>query len=213
MKNLIQLWFLGVLKSLPMDERLSKELLNVVKTSSELLNLEAEDFELLREERNTLSQWTNHIVKTFYDKLFSVPEALKILENVPREALEKTLADWYLSLLNGMPSNDFWKNQWFVGLAHIARGVDNHLMLSMMSLLQETFGDLCFKTYDPQRAWELYKAFKRITDTISSIIVEGYIVLYKVALEGLSGMKPALVDRMAFLEAQKMWKEYKNSRS
>jgi hypothetical protein len=195
-----------------MSGKLTKQLLEVINISSELIDLKPEDFEILKSERETLSKWGEEIVKTFYDKLSSAEETSKILEKFPRKSLEKTLLNWYLSILDGTPDNEFWQKQWFVALAHIARKVDNYFMLSSMSLLQETFGDLCFKYYEPKRAWEIFKAFKRITDTISAVIVEGYLVLYKVALEGLSGMKPALVDRMVLLEAQKMWQNYKQTR-
>ena len=95
-------------------------------------------------------------------------------------------------------------------MVHIARGVSNDYMLSMMSHIQLKFGELCFQEFDDIKAWQIFKSFKKVTDIIGVLIVEGYIDLYKQAIEGMSGIKPALIDRMAFLESQKMWEEYKS---
>ncbi len=184
----------------------------VIKDGSSLLDLKDIDLQILEEKSEILQKWADDIVKTFYDKLYSYPNTAKIVKKFPREALEKTLKEWYLSLLKGKPSEDFWKRQWFVGLAHIARGVDNVYMLSMMSHIQLEFGKKCFETFEKDEAWRIFEAFKKLTDVITSLIVEGYLDLYKKAIEGMSGIKPALIDRMAYLESQKMWEEYKNQR-
>lgn len=194
------------------DETLRETLRGVIKDSSQLLNLSDRDFSVLQERASTLQGWADHIVKVFYDKLFSHEGALKIIGDTPRNQLEKTLKEWYLSLLKGKPNEEFWLSQWFVGLAHIARGVSNAYMLSTMSLMQLEFGRLCFQEFDDYEAWRVFEAFKKITDIIAILIVEGYLNLYKEAVEGMSGMKPALIDRMAFLESQKMWKNYKSQR-
>ena len=192
-----------------MAVEISQNLKSVIENSSHLLDLTNEDFQNLQKNADVLAEWADIIVKSFYNKLYSNEGALKILRNIPRRALEKTLKDWYLSLLNGKPEDEFWLSQWFVGLAHIARGVDNAYMLSMMGHLQLKFGELCFQEFEDLKAWQIFKSFKRITDAISILIVEGYIDLYKRAIEGMSGLKPALIDRMAFLESQRMWEEYK----
>ena len=181
----------------------------VIKDGSSLLGLKDTDLQILEEKSEILQKWADDIVKSFYDKLYSYPNTAKIVKKFPREALEKTLKEWYLSLLKGKPSEDFWKRQWFVGLAHIARRVDNVYMLSMMSHIQLEFGKKCFETFEKDEAWRIFEAFKKLTDVITSLIVEGYLDLYKKAIEGMSGIKPALIDRMAYLESQKMWEEYK----
>lgn len=192
---------------------LPKKMDLVIKDGSSLLGLGNNDFQILAEKSEILKTWADDIVKTFYDKLYSYPNTAKIVEKFPRQALEKTLREWYLSLLKGKLSEDFWKRQWFVGLAHIAQGVDNVYMLSMMSHIQLEFGKKCFQTFEKEEAWKIFEAFKKLTDIITSLIVEGYLDLYKKAIEGMSGIKPALIDRMAFLESQKMWEEYKKQRS
>ncbi len=185
---------------------------NVVTESAQLVDLTERDFDILKERSEVLQNWADHLVKVFYDKLFSHGGTLKVLENTPRSLLEKTLRAWYLSLLEGEPGKEFWLRQWFVGLVHIARGVSNAYMLAGMSILQRAFGRLCFQHFDEGEAWYVFEAFKKITDLISILIVEGYIELFKKAVEGMSGLKPSLIDRMAFLESQKMWEAYKSKR-
>lgn len=194
------------------NEQILTTLRQVINNSSHLLDLTPQDFEILHKNADILQEWADEIVKSFYDKLYSNEGALKILESVSRKSLERTLKSWFLSLLNGKPEEDFWVTQWFVGLVHIAKGVSNDYMLSMMSHLQLKFGELCFQEFDDIKAWQIFKSFKKVTDIIGVLIVEGYIDLYKQAIEGMSGIKPALIDRMAFLESQKMWDEYKSKR-
>ena len=194
-----------------LDNLLLSNLRRVINNSFQLLDLKPEDFEVLNRNAETLQEWAEEIVRSFYDKLYSNEDALKILEGIPRQSLEKTLKGWYLSLLSGKPDEDFWISQWLVGLVHIAKGVSNDYMLSMMSHIQLKFGELCFQEFDDIKAWQIFKAFKKITDIIGVLIVEGYIELYKKAIEGMSGIKPALIDRMAFLESQRMWEEHKRT--
>jgi len=194
-----------------LDNLLLSNLRRVINNSFQLLDLKPEDFEVLNRNAETLQEWAEEIVRSFYDKLYSNEDALKILEGIPRQSLEKTLKDWYLNLLNGKPDEDFWISQWLVGLVHIAKGVSNDYMLSMMSHIQLKFGELCFQEFDDIKAWQIFKSFKKVTDIIGVLIVEGYIELYKKAIEGMSGIKPSLIDRMAFLESQRMWEEHKRT--
>ena len=195
------------------NPQLAERIEGVVRECAALVDLTERDFDILKERSEVLGNWADHLVKVFYDKLFSHEGTSKVLESTPRSSLERTLKGWYLSLLKGNPDREFWLRQWFIGLIHIARGVSNAYMLSAMSLLQREFGRLCFQHFEEGEAWYIFEAFKKITDLISVLIVEGYTDLYKKAVEGMSGIKPSLIDRMAFLESQKMWEAYKNERN
>ena len=194
-----------------LDENLRK-VREIVSLASALLNLSEEDFQILHERSNILQKWSDRIVETFYETHLRNPDARRLVENLPREEFEKTLREWYLSLLRGKPDDRFWLMQWIVALEYLAKGVQNAQMASLlqMGIVQLEFGRLCFEKFDRQTAWRIFEAFKRITTAINALVVEGYRTFYIRALENMTGIKPQLLERMVLLESRRMWEEYRN---
>jgi hypothetical protein len=80
-------------------------------------------------------------------------------------------------------------------------------MIGMMSRTQQFFLKKCMETFDTERALEVFGAFKRITDTITGLIAEGYFLSYVEATERMTGQSRALTDRLVSLEITRMTEE------
>ncbi len=188
----------------------NKKLEEILKHYQVLTGLNDKDYEVLSKNKEILASWKDMVVKDFYDTLFSYEPTKKIFKEGERPKVEKTLEEWYLGLLEGKKDFSFWEHQWFVGLVHIARGVDNAFMHSMMARVQNIFFEKCFEHFSLEEAKEVYSAFKKITDTIAGVIMEGYFIQYIESIVRMTGIKEQVIERMAKLESQKMIEEYRN---
>ncbi len=188
---------------------INQKLHEILKHYEVLTGLSDQDYEILSKHKDTLAQWKDEVVKDFYDTLFSYEPTKKIFHENERPKVEKTLEEWYLGLLEGKKDFSFWEHQWFVGLVHIARGVDNAFMHSMMARVQNIMSQKCFENFSPEEAKEVYTAFKKITDAIAGVIMEGYFLQYIEAIVRMTGIKEAVIERMAKLESQKMIDEFR----
>jgi hypothetical protein len=70
-------------------------------------------------------------------------------------------------------------------------------MMAMMSRVQQIFLAKSMAELPPAEAQALYGAFKRITDVVAGLVAEGYRQGYADAVADITGMRGALMDRMA----------------
>lgn len=155
------------------------------------------------------SQWTEDVVKAFYDTVYGYEPTAKILQGEDRAAREQTLRAWYLEVTQGKLDSSWWNKQWLVGLVHIKRKVSNAFMLGMMSRVQQLFLERCLGELPAEQAKALYAAFKRATDVVAGLVAEGYFENYFIALERTVGFKRQLIQRMLDVEVNKMLQEAK----
>ncbi len=188
---------------------INKKLEEILEHYTVLTGIKDEDYKTLAEHKDKLATWKDEVVKDFYDTLFNYEPTKKIFHEGERPKVEKTLEEWYLGLLEGKKDFSFWEHQWFVGLVHIARGVDNAFMHSMMARVQNLMAEKCFQEFPPEEAKRVYTAFKKITDTIAGVIMEGYFIQYIESIVRMTGIKEQVIERMAKLESQKMIEEYR----
>ncbi|HEX2911685.1 MAG TPA: protoglobin domain-containing protein [Chloroflexia bacterium] len=170
-----------------------------------------DDCKTLRDSAATTQTWADEIIATFYDTLFANKSTAAVFQEGERPHREETFRQWYLEITSGEINPTFWEHQWFVGLIHIKRGVNNEFVIGIMSRVQKLFLDKCMAEMDTLRAEQVFGAFKRVTDIIVGLIVEGYRQQYLSAVERTSGISRALVDRMAKVEAEGMIEEARAS--
>ncbi|MEI6043444.1 MAG: protoglobin domain-containing protein [Chloroflexota bacterium] len=176
----------------------------VVRDLVALTGFSAQDSQILRENAAHLQQWTDELTKVFYDTLYAYPRTAQVFVDGERPHREITLHDWYLEVISGQIKPEFWQRQWFVGLMHIKRGVDNQFLFGILSRVQLFFMDKCYQDFDPVKATRVFVAFKRMTDVIAGLIVESYRQQYLHAVERASGINQALIHRMAVVETVRM---------
>lgn len=141
------------------------------------------------------TQWGASISKTFYDVLYSDPNAAQVLGDGNRHKREVTLQAWYEALVSGKPGPKFWQHTWLVGWVHIAANVQNTYMMSNGAKVEEVFLGACLKSFDKDKALQVYTAFKRVFDTVMTVIAESYVQGIISGMESL-GLNQKLVERL-----------------
>ncbi|AUI68661.1 protoglobin domain-containing protein [Beggiatoa leptomitoformis] len=174
-----------------------------LKDMTTLTGLSQQDYDILRKYAPQLEQWADGLVKVFYDTLYAYEPTAAVFKDDERKTREGTLKAWYLAVICGNYDVHFWRQQWAVGLIHIAKRVTNPYMFGMTSRLQQVFLGKCLRTFELDEAERVYSAFKRMTDTIAGIIAEGYFTNYIEAMENVGGFKLSLLQRMMELEINK----------
>lgn len=176
----------------------------ILKDLQALTGYSEKDSALLAETVAVTGAWADEWVKSFYDTLYAYPPTQAVLGNEQRAEREKTLREWYLSVMSGQAGEAFWRLQWTVGMVHILRRVDNCFMLSMISTAQQWFLGRCLTEWGPEKGQQVFGAFKRTTDVIGGLIAEGYFRNYVLAMERVTGFKIGLISRMMDMEVRKM---------
>ncbi|RMF54523.1 MAG: hypothetical protein D6748_16315 [Calditrichaeota bacterium] len=180
----------------------------ILENLIQLTGLSEEDFQILREFAPHTNSWSTDIIPKFYDLLFGYAPTAKLFHQQERPIREETLRNWFSELISGDIDRSFWKYQWETGLLHVKRGVRNHMMIAMMSQLQILFLKKCIEEFEWEDAIELFCAFKRITDTITGLIAEGYFEKYLESIESMSGIKKRVIQRMVDLEIPSVLKKH-----
>ncbi|NPB08632.1 MAG: hypothetical protein GXN96_06865 [Aquificae bacterium] len=179
----------------------------VIKDAQELIKFGERDLNILRERKETLISWAEEILGYFFDQLLSYDKTRRIVESsgVEKGAIKEAFLNWYRALVSGSLDMEIFKNQFFVGLIHVYRGVDNNLMMFMANVLERKFLEKCFQNFSPEEALVVYQAFKNVVDTLIAITVEGYVYMLKESLVEVAGFKPALVERMMMIEIERLY--------
>ena len=112
----------------------------------------------------------------------------------------EVVKNWYLDVTKGNVDQDFWRQQYLVGLVHLKHGVKNSFRLGMMSIVQQLFLMACLKEFDGDEAIKVYLSFKKVTDVISGITTEGYFPSLITAIQRTTGIKKQVMERMVNLE-------------
>jgi len=179
-------------------------------TISKLIDFKQSDWDVLSAEADQIKTWSPELVSVFYDTLYSIEETTAVFHDGERNKLEKTLEQWIVDILSGDQGDKFWDHQRYIALLHIKRGTKNLYMLGMMNRLQQVFIQKCMKTYEPEKAVQVYMAFLRLSGMVAGIIAQCYDEVTETSMhEGLSrvGLNEALVARIKTMQIDKMLKE------
>ena len=139
-----------------------------------------DDRRVLQEAAGQTQSWVDEFVRMFYDTLFAFPFTRDVFHEGERPAREQTMRVWYLRITSGELDDQFWEDQWQVGLRHINRQVLNSYMFGMMHRVHQFFLDKCLTHFGPEKGLRIFQAFKRVTDITSGLIAEGYHSTYAV---------------------------------
>jgi hypothetical protein len=139
-----------------------------------------DDRRVLQEAAKHTQLWVDQFVQTFYDTLFACPFTSGVFHEGERPKREQTIRDWYLRITSGELDDQFWEDQWRVGIRHINRRVLNSYMFGMMHRTQRFFLDKCITDFGLEKGLRIFHAFKRATDIVSGVIAEGYHTTYAV---------------------------------
>jgi hypothetical protein len=172
-----------------------------------LTGLTEEDYRTLQAYSAQTQKWTDELTQAFYDTLYGYIPTSHIFREGERPDREATLIKWYQEVTSGNIDMNFWRRQWIIGLVHIPRRVTDPFMIGMMSRVQQIFLTKCLEEFDLAEAKKIFGAFKRVTDTVTGLIAEGYFLSYVEATERMTGQSRALTERLVSLEISKMTEE------
>lgn len=162
------------------------------------------DFAVLAAHAERVRPWIDAFVSEFYDTLYAQPETAAVFRPNERPERERTLADWLHEIASGRFRDDFWRRQWIVGLVHVKRHVETAWVVAIMGRLQLRFLERALAELERPAALELFAAFKRASDVVVALVAQGFHRGYREAVADVSGMSPALIDRMADVAVDKL---------
>lgn len=172
-----------------------------------LSQLTEDDYQILKDSASVTQEWTQELTQHFYDTLYGYAPTSHVFKPGERPDRESTLITWYMEVTSGNIDINFWRRQWIIGLVHIPRRVTDPFMIGMMSRTQQFFLKKCLESFDSEQALKIYTAFKRVCDTVTGLIAEGYFLSYVEATERMTGQSRALTDRLVGLEISRMIEE------
>lgn len=167
---------------------------DIVEYNSKLIGFSEQDINCIHQHREILLSCAETIVKLFYDRLFSVEKTKAIFEEGERVAREQTLANWYTKTLTEAIDDNYWKWQWYVGVVHIKRQVENPMMISMTTAIQEIVLQTSIDKLGQEQGLQLYMAFKRLMTVVVSLIAKSYELGLLEAIQQTTGMSAALIQ-------------------
>ena len=153
--------------------------------------LRPEDEAVIARHKELLLSWTPELVQGFYDTLFAHTPTRKVFHEGERPAREQTLRDWWQKTVEGPLDEAYFAWMAKVGLVHVVRGVENPMMLAMVSFVTEFVERKSLEAGLPE-AEALSKAFHRLG---MAVITHGYDRYQALALYNVAGMEPALLER------------------
>ena len=162
----------------------------------------AADSAVIREHADFLLTLGPELVATFYDTLFAHPPTAAVFVEGERGARESTLSQWWRRTVYGPHDDAYFAWMAMVGLVHVARGVNNSMMLAMADLTVSvvTRAVAIDRAVDPEASdvgrAQVPDAFRRLAATVGAIISYGYDQSVAAALYNIAGMPEALLRRL-----------------
>ncbi len=151
----------------------------------------------------------NDLVKGFYDTVQSHPPMAAILADGVRGEREATLRGWWKRTLAGPFDEQYWAWQTLVGMQHVRVGVKNPMMMGMWHWVSQwlTHQARSGELGDVGAAQEVLDSFSRLMMTAQALCSESYLCSCLETLTRTTGFKPALLERIARNEIEKMLSE------
>ena len=187
----------------------NRKLDEIVENAKNLVGLSEQDFQVLSNKREILLSWTDELANEFYKTLLKYPKTAKIFEKIPVEFVKEKFKGWYKNLVSGKGGEEFYKQQFFIGLAHIYRKIDNNVMIFMANHLKRYFLRKTFENFSPEEAVYIFQAFSKLVDLVIALTVEGYIFTLYQGLLDVAGLRPSLVERMMKLKLEEIYTLFK----
>ena len=187
-----------------------EKLRETVEDAKNLIGFSEKDLKILSDRKDILLSWTDELVDDFYSVLERNPKTAEIFKkSVPLEVVKEKFKNWYRTLVSGKMDESFFRKQFFVGLVHIYRGVENDVMIFMANHLKRSFLSKAFEHFEPEEAAYVFQAFSKLVDFVIALTVEGYIFMLYQGLTDVAGLKPSLVERMMKLKLEEMYNLFK----
>lgn len=176
-----------------MEQELTENIRVLVEYNSRLLDFNCDDLQRLRRARETLLACSDEVVAVFYDRLFAVEQTRKVFKEGERAIRERTMRDWYVKTICADIDDSYWLWQWLVGALHVKRGVENPMMISMMSVVQSVVLRKVVEALGEKEGVALYASFCKLTSLVVSLVIKSYEDSTFEAMKHATGMSRELI--------------------
>jgi hypothetical protein len=148
----------------------------------------------------------NELVQGFYDTIQSHPPMAAIIAEGARGEREATLRRWWRRTLSGPFDEQYWAWQTLVGMQHVRVGVKNPMMMGMWHWVSHWLNQHARRGAlgEPEAVQGVLDSFSRLMMTAQALTSESYLCSCLETLTRTTGFKPALLDRIARNEIEKM---------
>ncbi|MEX8518302.1 MAG: protoglobin domain-containing protein [Leptothrix sp. (in: b-proteobacteria)] len=169
----------------------------------------AQDAALFAAHRDLLCGLEDELVQGFYDTIDSHAPMHAVISHGARSERENTLRHWWQRTTRGEFDDQYWAWQALIGLAHIKSGVKNQMMLVMWNWTTAWLRQRLAHTDTPAglQAAQLVESFERLALTAQCLTAESYTENYLETVTRITGFKPALLQRMASTEIDRLLAE------
>ncbi|WP_217874511.1 protoglobin domain-containing protein [Gulosibacter sp. 10] len=156
----------------------------------------AEDEAVIAAHGEFLLGLEHDLVQGFYETVYAHPNTAGVFADGERPARERTLSEWWRRTVEGPKDDDYFAWMAMVGLVHVVRGVSNPMMIAMSQYLDRGVEDAAVGALPAEEAQRLTGAVRRLTATISAVVIHSYDLAIEHALYEVAGMPPALLHRL-----------------
>lgn len=177
-----------------------------LKSLIDLVGFGEQDRSVLADNSSKIQAWADEIVGEAFDSLSGAEAVSGIFKEDEIKEMGQAVRVCLTNVLSGNIDEKFWQYEWSMGLEAVVKGVPVNFVPALVSRLQQRFLTKCTEEFDTETAVGVYNAFKRATDVVAGLITEGYLDAYTEGVGITSGMKKALIQRMAKLGAEEMSK-------
>ncbi len=160
----------------------------------------AEDAALIQRNRAFFEQHEAALIKGFYDEVFGDTHLKHYLNSAQRSQREETLRQWYRVTTHGNFDEAYWQWQVFVGIVHVKHGISNSSMMGMWRRMISFLQERLFLSLPHEEAQAVLTVLQKLQVSVSSLIVESYLLTEREAIKRVSGLKDKILDRFIHIE-------------
>lgn len=157
--------------------------------------------ELLHSYKSFFQQHEARLISEFYNFLYNDPSTQAVIGDPSlRAQRENTLRQWYQVTINGHFDQDYWAWQTLVGIVHVKHKIPNAAMLSMWSWMINFLQIRLLAELPAAEAHAVITILQKLNATVSSLIVESFLMTQQEAITRASGLNERILGR--FINAE-----------
>lgn len=167
-----------------------------------------EEGQLISTHKSFFQQHENSLIAEFYNFLYDDPRTqLVIGEPSLRSQRENTMRQWYQVTISGNFDAEYWSWQTLVGIVHVKHKIPNASMLSMWSWMINFLQTRLLAELPTEQAHAVINVLQKLHATVSSLIVESFLMTQQEAITRASGLNERILGRFINIEIDLLLKQ------
>lgn len=151
---------------------------------------------LIASYKSFFQQHENSLIAEFYNLLYTDPSTQSVIgEPSLRSQRENTLRQWYQVTVSGNFDLDYWAWQTLIGIVHVKHKIPNASVLSMWSWMINFLQTRLLTELPTEQALPVISVLQKLNATVSSLIVESFLITQQEAITRASGLNERILGR------------------